>query len=155
MSLPEALRPDPHTLSDSDHNVPVVTKKKKVSRKGKMVPRSPECPSTSGNVAPVASAQPQPTTQTSPVGLQTSELLEMRSLTERNAVYIEMIAKAEQDKQEASVGQPVYVLEGESVAIEQPNIEDVSHEQIVVTEQLPFQRSNEGEHLFSDLQDYG
>ena len=63
--------------------MPAVTKKKKVSRKGKMVPCSPECPSTSSHVAPVASAQPQPTTQTSPGGLptrqETSELLEMRT----------------------------------------------------------------------------
>ena len=44
---------------------------------------------------------------------------------------MEMIAKAEQDRQEASVSQPVYVLEGEPMAIEQPNIEDVSHEQVV------------------------
>ena len=65
-----------------------------------------------------------------------------------------MIAKAEQDRQEASVSQLVYVLEGKPLAIKQPNIEDVSHEQIVVTEQLPLQPSNEGEHLFSDLQDY-
>ena len=166
MSLPEAPRPDPHTLSDSDHDIPVVTKKKKVSRKGKMAPRSPECPSSSGHVAPVPSAQPQPTTIASPVGLpvrqENSELLEMRSLckemkslTERNAAYMEMIAKAEQDRQEASVSQPVYVLEGEPMEIEQPNIEDVSHEQVVVTEQLTFQPNNEGEHLFSDLQDYG
>ena len=163
MSLPEALRPEPHTLSDSDQDVPMVTKKKKISRKGKMAPRSPECPSSSGHVA---SAQPQPTTKTPLVGLptrqETSELLEMRSLCkemnslmERNAAYMEMIAKAAQDRHEASVSQPVYVLEGEPLAIEQPNIEDVSHERIVITEQLPLQLSNEGKHLFSDLHDYG
>ena len=40
---------------------------------------------------------------------------------------MEMIAKAEQDRQDASVSPPVYVLEGVSLVIEQPNIEDVSH----------------------------
>ena len=39
---------------------------------------------------------------------------EMKSLTERNAAYVEMLAKAEQARQEAgNVGdpQPIYVME--------------------------------------------
>lgn len=58
-----------------------------------------------------------------------------------------MLAKAEQAKQEAGTAfqsQPVYVMEDEPL-----NIEDVSHEQ------MPVQIGNEGEHVFSDLHDYG
>ena len=82
---------------------------------------------------------------------------EMKSLTERNAAYVEM-AKAEQARQEASNAsdpQPIYVMEEELQSVDQPNIENVSHEQIVVTEQVPLQSGIKGEHMFADLHDYG
>ena len=125
MSLLKAPRLEPHTLSDSDQDVPVVTKKKKVPQKRKMATRSTECPSMSDHMAQATSAQAQLATQASLIGgpsvQEASELLEMRSLckeikslTERFAAYME---RARQEVGAITQPQPVYVLEGE------PNID--------------------------------
>lgn len=98
MSAPDVTRPEPHAISDSDSELPL-GKKKRVSRKNKPAP-------TESTVAavPVSNA---PTIRTSLAVPATSnqdsrELAEMRSmvkeikgLTERNAAYVELMAKNE------------------------------------------------------------
>ena len=115
-----------------------------------MVTCSPDGPGSSGHVALVTAPQSQPSSLISLVGdsvmQDDNEIVEMRSLfkemkslTERNAAYVEMLAKAEQARQEAGNAgdpQPIYVMEEQPLSVDQPNIENVSHEQVVITEQV-------------------
>ena len=69
-----------------------------------------------------------------------------------------MLAKAEQARQDennAQLSQPLVANECVSYFEDQPDIEDVSHEQLVLTNQLPVQVVHENMLVFSDLQGYG
>ena len=95
----------------------------------------------------------------------TTELTEMRSLfietkdlTEGNVAYVEMIANTEQTRQGLVItqnAQPQQKEEGELTFKDHLNLGNISHELIVVREQIPFPENIDSEQVFGALHDYG
>lgn len=149
-------------LSESEPETHIVEKKKKQSRKAKMAAHTHEIAGPSTHVTPAPPLRPTTQASAATAPREANELSEMRSmfnemknLTEKNAAYVEMLAKAEQARQEAETSQPPVlqpIMEGEVTYDDQPNIEDVSHEQIVETD---YSQYPDSEHVFTDLHDYG
>lgn len=130
MSVSDVTRTEPHMISDSENDIPLPGKKKRVARKSKPAPVEPP--------AAIASVANAPTPQPPVVPVNTTqdsrELAEMRAmfkeikgLTEKNAAYVELIAEKEKVRltKSSTKTKPVQLV---AEAVSDPaatNVEDV------------------------------
>ena len=81
---------------------------------------------------------------------------EIKSLNDRNNAMAELFTQAEQARRDNTVDhvdQP-HVVEGVNFP-DRPDLNDISDEQVVTTEQVPFAPECEGILAFADPHDYG
>ena len=158
MSMADTQRPEPHAISDSEPEVQVVGKRKKTPRKTKMS-ATPDATGSLGHATPTPGPSLTSAPATLPVSQDSGDMSEMRAmfremktLTEKNSVFVEMLAKAEELRQETSVQLPYAQreLDGETEYTDYPNLDDVSHEQVVTTEQGVVAPSQTTFPLFAD-----
>ena len=81
---------------------------------------------------------------------------EMKSLNDRNNAMAKLFAQAGQARHDNTVDHvsQLHVVEGVNFT-DQPDLNDISHEQVVTTEQLLFEPECDGVPAFANPHDYG
>ena len=80
---------------------------------------------------------------------------EMKSLTERNSEYMELLANAEQAKRDASSTHASYVEGGEGkLSEDHTDIDNVTREQVVMAEEVAEIQSFDELPIFADPREY-
>lgn len=157
--MSEAPRSEPHAISDSEPEV-VVTKKKKYPRKQKMATPTAEGASTAGITQPTPVHTPLlvslPVTQATDELAEIRSLVkEMKSLNQRNTAFAELFAQTEQGRQPVETAAQLQAVGVGENHTDRPNLDDVSHEQVVMADQLPVALDLNDIPAFGDPHDYG
>lgn len=131
MSVPDPARHEPHGVSDSESELLISGKKKRSARKSKGVPADTPPAAPPVTIAPThqLSAAPVVVTQDSKEMTEMRAMFaEIKGLTEKNAAYVELMAKNEQARLTAvpvaSVTQaPPDMVSKKVDNVEQPDVE--------------------------------
>ena len=162
--MADSQRPEPHALSDSEPEVQITGKRKKTARKTKLATPQTDAGNLSG-LPPLPGPVTTPPLQVPVASQDSSDLAEMKSMfqqmkdmTERNSAFVELLAKAGQSRQEVknvSFAQPFTGSVEGAGRSDRPDLDNVSHEQVVETEESGLAENFDNIPAFADPHDYG